>query len=342
MKKTTILSAIVLLSALFNLSFAQVQPSGTAVYALPRTVVSVTVEATVETVTPGPYAKFAQKYFGISAPQSPVSSCKINSITAVPSIEADPSARFCVVVPEKGSSVTSYMSLCSQGLIAAESCSGNSSSLRFPAQAGAEHFNGAQPSNLANVTTTLYKTVKNENGEFEKVAVQQNQTVEKSLEKKAEEAANAIFSIREKRLQIITGDTDATFSGEAMKAAIEEMARLEKQYMELFFGFKTVYTQVKTFDVVPSTNAKQTQTVCRISDDQGLVPASSGQGRALSMEITSEPLTAPAVQGKGRENITVFYRVPATATCRISDNGKVLSESRILVYQLGEKVAMPL
>ena len=343
MKKSLIIAAALLLSNVMNCAFAQAQPGGTAVYALPRTAVCVTVEATVETVTPGPYARYAQKYFGASAPQSATTECRINSISLCPYIEADPSARYCVVVPEKGSGLTAYMALCAQGLIAAtEGCGSHSSALRFPTQAGSEQFVGKEPSNLANVTTTLYKTVRSESGEYEKVAVQQNQTVEKSVEKKAEEAANMIFTLREKRVQIVTGDTDATFSGEALKAAIDELNRLESQYLSLFFGAKDSFTQVKTFDVVPSTNAKQTQTVCRITD-QGLAPASAGTGRALTMEITAEQLQTPAsAQGKGRENITVYYRVPAVATCRISDGGKMLTESRIPVYQLGEKLAMPL
>lgn len=339
MKKSTILAAALLISSFFNYSFAQ----GTAVYALPRTTVSVTVEVTVETVTPGPYAKFAQKYFGTSAPQSPEASCRINSIAICPYIEADPAARYSIVVPDRGSSVTAYLGLCSQGLIASEGFTGKPSAFRFPSQAGAEQFVGTEPSNLANVTTTLYRTVKNESGEYEKVAVQQNQVVEKSLEKKAEEAANTIFSLREKRMQIITGDTDATFSGNALQAAIDEITRLEQQYLNLFFGAKAVFTQTKTFDVVPSANAKQTHTICRISDSQGLVSATNGQGRALNLEISAEQLTAPvAASGKGRENVTVYYRVPAVANCRISDNGAVVAESRIPVYQLGEKVAMPL
>lgn len=342
MKRIIIIAAALVLSALCSPSYAQVQPSGTVVYSLPRTTVSVTVEATVVKTVPGPYARFAQKYFGVSAPQNPVASCTVNSITITPFIEADPEARYCVVIPEKGSSVTSYMSLTSQGLIATEPSAGNSASLRFAPQVLSDHFIGAQPSNLASVTTTLYKTVKNEAGEYEKVPVQQSQTVEKSLEKKAEEAAGIIFSLREKRIQIVTGDTDATFSGEAMTSALNEIDRLEKQYTELFFGAKTVFTQVKTFDVVPGTNAKQSHTVCRISGE-GLSPASTGEGRAISMEISAQQLSIPEVaQGRGRENVTIYYRVPATATCRILDGGKMLSETRIIVYQLGEKVAMPL
>lgn len=343
MKKIAIIAAALLLSTVFNFASAQGQPSGTAVYALPRTTISVTIEATVETVTPGPYARFAQKYFGTSAPQSTVSSCRINSIRVQPFIEADPAARYTTVVPEKGSGLTAYMALCSQGLIAAcEGAGMHETAFRFPTQAGAEQFIGKEPSNLANVTTTLYKTVRNENGEFDKVAVQQNQTVEKSVEKKAEEAANMIFMLREKRVQIVTGDTDATFSGESLQAAINEISRLEEQYLSLFFGAKTVYTQVKSFDVVPNSSAKQAITVCRISDE-GLVAAASGAGRAVTMEISSEALNAPAAaQGKGRENITVYYRVPAIAVCKISDSGKLLTESRIPIYQIGEKLSMQL
>lgn len=52
-----------------------------------------------------------------------------------------------------------------------------------------------------------------------------------------------ILSLRQQRINIITGNTDATFSGDALRAAVEEIGRLEEEYMSLFTG--TVGTSVQ-------------------------------------------------------------------------------------------------
>ena len=44
----------------------------------------------------------------------------------------------------------------------------------------------------------------------------------------------------------------------------------------------------------------------------------------------------------GKENSLVRYRIPAITRCRLTLDGKLLLESRIPVYQLGEDTTMPL
>ena len=58
----------------------------------------------------------------------------------------------------------------------------------------------------------LYKNDRKEST-YNKISVQQNMIVAKSLEKKAAETAEMILNICKQRLQIVTGDTDATYSG---------------------------------------------------------------------------------------------------------------------------------
>ena len=86
--------------------------------------------------------------------------------------------------------------------------------------------------------------------------MQQNMVVEKSADKKAAEAAETIFKLRQKRLQIVTGDTDATYSGEAMGAAIAELTRLEEEYMTLFVGYSDYNDMAMSFDVIPDAEAE--------------------------------------------------------------------------------------
>ena len=208
--------------------------AGAVVYSLPRTTVCLTVEARREAFTAGPYAAFAQKYLGVAARTQSETRYTLQSITLNSFVEADPAVRYTISIPERAS--VSFLQLCTQGLVVmADNYTGKPAAWRFASQAGSERFEGVDPlGNLGRETTTLYKAVRSDEG-YERVPVTQDNVVEKSPDRKAADAAATIFSLREKRQQIATGDTDATFSGEALQAAIDELTRLEERYLTLFY-----------------------------------------------------------------------------------------------------------
>lgn len=324
-------------------------PEGMAVYSLPSTVIRLEVTAVCETFTPGPYARYAQKYLGCKAPSAASVKWSVKEVKFTGAVEADLKELHTVKLSASDASSSALVRMSSQGLVVfADANSCNSSSWRFPSANGGNAFLAKDMGeNLTSVTNTLYKSVKTENG-FDKVAVQQSEVVEKSLEKKAAEAAQRIFDLRKSRIQIITGDTDATFSGEALGAAIAEIGLLEQEYLSLFVGVTETSQQQMCFDVVPSQgNAKQMYVAFRISDEEGMLPAGSASGRPviMSLEVESQPVAAPAVEGdrrKGSSGQLIQYRIPATATAKLLDGQKMLLSTRIPVYQLGTKVSIPL
>ena len=54
---------------------AQSVPNGSVIYALPRTTVTLTVEAQYKVFTAGPYAQYAQKYLGYDAKRTSSTDC---------------------------------------------------------------------------------------------------------------------------------------------------------------------------------------------------------------------------------------------------------------------------
>ena len=316
--------------------------AGPVVYSLPRTTVSLRVQARREAFTAGPYAQFAQKYLGVAASTQDHVSYTLQSITVTPYVEADPAFRYTVSVPERSSA--GFLQLCAQGLVVmADNYTGRPAAWRFAPQAGAASFEGLDPQgNLGSETTVLYKAVLTDDG-YERVPVTQDNVVEKSADRKAADAAAMIFNLREKRQQIATGDTDATFSGEALQAAIDEISRLEAQYLSLFYGIREVSDEVKTFDVTPDASAKnQRYTAFRISDKGGLLPASVNEGKAVTVELIPEPLATPESASDRSKEPLVHYRIPVITRCRVVQDGTILLESRVPVYQLGEESVLPL
>ncbi|MBQ9583049.1 MAG: DUF4831 family protein [Bacteroidales bacterium] len=347
MKNTFKVMLVALLMAVSTAAVAQAIPQnagakgGTAVYSLPVTSVTFTVEAVREDFIAGPYAEYAKKYMGSEARTSNGVSYYLKSIKMVPYLEADPAIRIAVNLKKAGA-MEGFMQLCSQGLVvAADSYTGKEQTWRFPSLAGNDAFAGKDvENNLSTATTTLYKSVKTAHG-YDKVAVSQSQVVEKSAEKKAAETAATIFRLRSMRMAIVTGDTDATYSGEAMDAAIKELMRMEDEYMSMFYGTTVESVQTMNFDVVPQAGRRDHKYVAfRLSDTEGLVPVSDLSGRPIVLDLElDDKVDAPAVSAKGD---VIYYRVPRTATARVYDGAQLLLQTRIPMYQFGEMLSFPL
>ena len=314
-------------------------PEGSLVYSLPSTTVRLQVKAQKENFYAGPYAKYAQKYLGIDVRQKDAVTCTVTSVTMESYTEADQAVRYTIA---PGAQMPAFLTLTSQGLVSVASGAAESTEWRFPAAGKADFSDKGLTSNLTSESTTLYRNVKNESA-YNKVAVQQEMVVQKSLESRAKEAAEMIFNLRKKRVQIITGDTDATFSGEALNAAIEEISRLEKEYMSLFIGYSEFSRQKMNYEVVPSKdNENQIYVAFRLSDSKGLVPADDLSGKPYLLEFVYEPVKVPEGKHPSAKGNVAHYRVPASCSVRLSDGVNVLLQSRMPVYQLGIESTFPL
>lgn len=301
-------------------------------YALPRTVLSFNVSADKEVFHAGPYAKFAQKYLGIEVRQQDQTTYTVTSIELLPSTEADQSRRFQLNM-ENAAPV--YMQMTSQGLIAGKDASiSEASGWKFPTEAKGS-FNTV-PSNFETESRTLYGR---------QGAVQQSTLVEKSPEKKAQEVAEMIFKIRDNRYKILVGDTDATYSGEAMKATIDELNRMEAECLTLFTGYSESGSQRACFEVIPdAAQEKQMYIAFRISDTDGIVNAENVSGKPYFLVLEPEAISAPAVADRKakKPEQEIHYLIPAICNAKLSDGVSVLLQTRVPVYQLGLETTYPI
>ena len=212
---------------------------------------------------------------------------------------------------------------------------------RFPSGSRADFSDKGISSNLQAEETTLYRNNKDGNN-YSKVGVQQNMIVEKSPEKRAAETAELIFELRKKRVQIVTGDTDATYSGEAMGAAIEEISRLEREYMSLFIGYSEFKDIRMRFELVPEKGLESQKYVAfRVSDQNGLVAADDLAGTPALLELIPEEICEVPAAGKPAKGPFIHYRIPAICKVKLYKGTEVLLQSRVPVYQLGTESTFP-
>lgn len=300
-------------------------------YSLPRTSLEFTVKAVRTDFTAGPYAAYASKYLGIDVRTADETSYAISEVSMRSYSEADPSARYFLTVSKE--TRAAMLRLTSQGLVS----NGNQqvkSDWKFPARQKQEFT--VRPANLTNASGAMGREV----------------VVEKGEEAKAAEVAKRIFAIRENKYNILVGDTDATYSGEAMKTAIDALDAMEAELMELFVGRTSSGEQQAVFEIIPESGMQNT-VAFRLSQTSGLVAPDDYSGTPWFVEIVPEPLAAPLAkeepapaQGKkGRQPVpvqTIRYRVPVVCSVSLGDGVTVLLNQRVPVYQLGEEIEYPI
>ena len=315
-------------------------PQGHLTYSLPSTVIMLEVEAVQENFYAGPYAKYAEKYLGIKARQKDEADIHLTEVRMVPMVEADQNRRYSINL-EKNQMEAEFLKLSSQGLVSfADAKYGDAPQWRFPMNVQGDFSERGISSNLTSESATLY---------YNGGAVKQNMLVGKTTEQKAAETADMILKLREQRLQIVTGDTDATYSGEAMGAAIAEITRLEQEYMMLFTGYSESQVQKMRFEVVPSADQENQMYIAfRLSDTDGLVPADKVTGKPVIMQIIPQEFMVPeasVVNEKGKKKhvpeVLAYYRIPAVCTVKLMDGAELLLQSRMPIYQLGQEASLP-
>ena len=313
MKKCFIIAAAMLLSLAGR-------AQGTVSYSMPQTVLVFNVEAQKESFYAGPYARYARKYLGIDAELYDRVSYTVTSVKMLPAVEAD----------------QSQLQLTSQGLVSGPAGAYTADrGWKYPVGKGTGFSDKGIPSNLTERTSTLY--------EADNHAVRQQVIVEKTTEVKAKEVADKIFEIRENKYKILVGDTDATYSGEAMKATIDALNKLEQDYLTLFTGYSEYGSQAATFEVIPASRKNQTYVAFRLSDEEGLVPADNVSGKPYFVQLTVEEVApAPAVDSKSKPVQVINYRIPAVCGVRLTDGISTLLQTRVPVYQLGIVAAYPI
>lgn len=310
-------------------------------YCLPSTTLTVEVEAVREVFFAGPYAPFAKKYLGIDVRKENSVEAYVSQVNVTPRVEADQSVRYSI----DPRLAEPFLSLSAQGLVAfPKKADAEKVTWRFTPLPDADFSGKAVTSAFEKETRILYKTVRTDST-FSRVPVQQEVLVEKSLEKRAAEAAEIILKARTERFNIATGNTDATFSGAALGAALDELNRVEQEYMVLFTGYSQKDVQKGSFDVTPSATARDQRYIAfRLSDTEGLVDGGNLSGRPfyLEFETVDVPDPTPVSTKLNSKTRFVYYRIPAVCSVRLKDGSDVLFQTRIPVYQLGRDMEYPL
>lgn len=166
--------------------------------------------------------------------------------------------------------------------------------------------------------------------------------------KTAELAARQIFSIRETRLALLHGELENyPTDGEGFKLYLNELNRLEKQYMELFVGHREENIYHIHIQYAPDKDASH-DVVCRFSSQNGLVDKDDLSGRPIYCVIEHheqkhivqipDSISTPGKKKtiiKTEEPAGLYYYQPERVKVTLKDGNRMLWHQELTLAQMG-------
>lgn len=154
-----------------------------------------------------------------------------------------------------------------------------------------------------------------------------------SSAKMAQEAANYIYRLRESRTALLSSDLDVLPpDGGAYAMSLEEMDKIESQFISLFKGEEIISCVTKTIDIVPSEVIDK-DVLFRFSSFNGVVASDdlSGSPYFITMEQSdlSNLVNTPA------DSAALFYKKPAPIQVKVLDGSTEILSEKILIGQFG-------
>lgn len=289
------------------------------VYALPLTVLDITVETQHVERMPGEFVNYAKRHLALdNAIRVPDASVTVKSVTVTPRGVPDPDNRWLVQF-KAGSNIS--MSLTRDEMpLSINTAPVSPEAVQLP--------------EAVEAAPTPLET------EAARQAVTADMTRSTSLAKKAELAAARIFELREQRNELISGNSDnMPADAGALTVALKNLDAQEAALTAMFGGTEKVYTRVSTFTVKPGAHPVTDTLVARVSPLEGVVASTdlSGEPLLLSVDVVSQgklPLTEKG-EPKRFPKGGVAYNIPGTARIKLTMAGRTLATAEVSLAQLG-------
>ena len=323
------------------------------IYALPKTNLSFKIEAVRTDIIPGPYHEYADIYIGITdVPHFEESVWQISNITidSYNDIDAD---QFYILNPSGNMNIDINKLIKNEIIFPVNRSVKDVFENKFYGNVKNENeiiFTDLSVSKyIGKEKVTYYKRVQRDSL-FAKVPVIKTQSFYKSFENKAEEAAKFIFMIREKRFELLTGMADYYPEGKALEVAIEELNRLENEYLDLFIGKRFTSTYNASYEFAPTIqDIDQPHILFRFSENKGVLTANDLSGRPIIIELEnfnqtkslSNLISTQVNQEEKANNNNLYYRVPELAQVKVFDGSSLIATRKVKIYQFGESIIFP-
>ena len=320
---------------------------GSLVYSLPLTAFDFTVMAEKTIQKAGPYNEYANRFLGL---REVINQDRviwtIKEVKIKPVIELDPEQYY--VVECDGLMEINAIAMKESGLILdinpaiynrREYYSGNfgdtDNRVFFRDMGSDEYFDIEQD--------TTYKLV-NVDTAFIRIPYVLERRRQLSLEEQAENTARTLLELREGRHLILTGEA-TVFPQD--KSSINEINRLENEYISLFAGKSYSEPVIFRYFFIPEKQMEGRPLILfRFSKEFGVLDPDDVRGRPVVVEMMSAGKVDRVNMVRkdlsaGEKFDKLYYRIPEVVNIRVTDGKLTLGNTRQLIYQFGPVVTLP-
>ncbi len=165
-----------------------------------------------------------------------------------------------------------------------------------------------------------------------------------TTEEQAAATADMIFSLRKHRLDLITGEAGENVFGAGLKAALDEIARLEKEYLDMFYGGEVITEEVHTFNIT-ITPDKNEYMVCRFNDKVGIVEVDDLSGKPIVVKVETEKHKEyPQLLPLGpKDKVSAEYIIVPQSKCSLIGEATLMDSVEFASQMYGKRVtALPI
>lgn len=323
-------------------------------YCLPRSVVTIEIDLEKTTLQKGPYADFAEKFLSIENVITETTSTWIMSDIRISSyLEPDDQQYF--LLQQRGKcnplslqfSAEGFLAGINAGHLSGESNYTSYNKLETPPKSPHIFTDLSVKHNFKEVKKTTYKEVITDST-YKKVPVYHTDSKQKTLEEKAEEAANFIIKLRKRRFSLLVGISDVKApEGEGIKYMISELNALEQKYLELFTGVQIVEKETFRNEFTPneSNNGKKI-VLCKFSEDAGIIDAEKNEGSPIILHISKAGnLNQVKALYDSQEKLGsikgIAHRIPELSNVEILKDSTIIFSTKTLIPQYGTVSKIP-
>ncbi len=331
-------------------------------YALPKTKLNINIEVTETHKQKGPFSDYTYLYFNTkNAITENDVEYRISDIS-VQNVPVIDSTNIYCINPSKSNS-TSLVNLTPEGFIAginlndyrAEKIQIEQKDISELSQKN-KILDYADYS-LKSIQETAYDTIYKEvirDSVLVRIPIIKKKKVFKSTKKQAKEIADILFLLRDDRNALLIGENDGNNfpDGKAIKIMLEELNKLENQYMSLFTGREIKVKKNYEFNIVPKKIlADSLMYIFSFSEKSGVsyINASSGKEIYLKFNGNNElkltdnftkiNLETNEDDKKGFEGL--IYRIPANIITEIIYDNTVIFKKAVKISQFGTLNIIP-
>lgn len=306
-------------------------------YALPRTGIKVHVEAMREKFEPGPYAGFAEQLLGIqNAKTRPSVKWSITNMKIETFAEPDPE-QVHKAMGEGAFTISLAANGCISGINSPKTTElplQTSSNKTFQKPDIDDGFS------FDYFSDTPFVIPGDSTNNFRPTRV--------SVEQKAAEAAQRVLDCRMNQYDLAALRIDGEYpDGKAYEVSLEELKRTEQNYIKLFVGRTTYKSETYSFDYVPGSKDNNTAVIFRISEENGVVPATDLSGKPVMIEfdevsgLTDKYKNQAVSENPESGSSGVYYRMPGVANIKITYELNTLATTRATIAQFGVIAPFP-